>query len=74
MAIAFEWAESKNRTNLSKHGVSLETAALIFDDPLAISFPERVVVGEERWQTIGDIGGALIFVVAHRFAARTVTK
>jgi uncharacterized DUF497 family protein len=65
MATTFEWDESKNRTNLTKHGVSFETAALIFDDPLAISFPERVVAGEERWQTIGSVDGALILVVAH---------
>jgi uncharacterized DUF497 family protein len=32
---------------------------------LAIRAPERVVDGEERWQTIGNAGGILILTVAH---------
>ena len=29
---AFEWDESKNRSNLEKHGVSFEEAQLAFED------------------------------------------
>jgi uncharacterized protein len=62
----FEWDEVKNRRNLAKHKISFETARLVFDDPYAHSIQERVVSGEERWQTVGMIEG-LIVVVAHTY-------
>lgn len=43
-----EWDERKNRLNQTKHGIAFETAALVFEDPLAVSTPERNVEGEER--------------------------
>jgi hypothetical protein len=61
----FEWDEQKNRTNLAKHGVSFETAQLVFEDPLALSIQDRYDNGEERWQTIGLAGGLVILLVAH---------
>jgi uncharacterized protein len=51
----FEWDEEKNRSNLAKHKVSFETAISVFDDPFALSIQDRVVDGEERWQTSGMI-------------------
>jgi uncharacterized DUF497 family protein len=36
-AMRFEWDEQKNRQNLHKHDVRVETAVLLFDDPYAIS-------------------------------------
>ena len=62
----FEWDEVKNRRNLVKHEISFETARLVFDDPYARSIQDRVVDGEDRWQTIGMIEG-LIVVVAHTY-------
>ena len=59
------WDERKNRSNAIKHGISFETAALVFDDPQAQSRLERIVEGEERWQTIGSVGGILILLIAH---------
>ena|SRR5271154_3131908 len=59
----FEWDEAKNRSNLAKHKISLETASLVFDDPDALSIQDRVVEGEERWQTLGMIVGILLIVV-----------
>lgn len=56
------WSEAKNRANKLKHGLSFETARLVFNDPLAASqrdpYPD-----EERWQTIGLIGSVIVFVV-----------
>ncbi len=60
----FEWDETKNQENRGKHGISFETAALVFDDPQALSEQDRVVNDEERWQTIGSIG-VLVVLVAH---------
>jgi len=63
----FVWDEDKNRRNLAKHKVSFETARLVFDDPRAISQMDRVVEGEERWQTLGLAGGIVVLLVAHTY-------
>lgn len=59
------WDEAKNRSNIRKHGVSFETAQLVFDDPHHLSVLGREVGGEERWQTFGLLGGAVILLVPH---------
>jgi hypothetical protein len=59
----FEWDEDKSRRNLEKHRISFETAKLVFDDPYARSIQNRVVAGEERWQTVGMISGVIVVVV-----------
>jgi len=61
----FVWNEKKSRRNRAKHGVSFETAQMVFADPLALSILDRVVDGEERWQTLGLIAGAVVVLVAH---------
>jgi uncharacterized DUF497 family protein len=53
------WDEEKNESNKAKHGVSFETATLVFDDPLHLSRQDRVEDGEERWQTLGNAGGGV---------------
>jgi len=61
-----EWDEAKNRQNLAKHGIDFETAALVFEDPHALSFQDRIIEGEERWQTFGVINELMLIVmVAH---------
>lgn len=57
------WDPAKNRTNERKHGVSFETAQLVFDDPLALSRPDAGAHDEERWQTVGVVANVAIFVV-----------
>ena len=61
----FEWDEVKNQRNIRKHGVSFETAALAFADPLHVSLQDRIENGEERWQTIGAVEGYTLLLVAH---------
>jgi uncharacterized DUF497 family protein len=61
------WDEAKSRANRLKHGVSFETARLVFDDPLHVSVPDRHEHGEERWKTIGLVGSVVILVVAHTY-------
>lgn len=63
----FVWDEAKNRRNRAKHRVSFESARLVFDDPLALSIQDRVFEGEERWQTVGLVGGSVILLVAHTY-------
>ena len=38
--LRFEWDASKAERNLEKHGVSFEIASLVFENPLAVIFPD----------------------------------
>jgi uncharacterized protein len=62
-----EWDEAKNRHNIAKHKVGFETGRLVFEDPRALSVRDRIVEGEERWQTLGMIGGVVVLLVAHSY-------
>ena len=62
----FGWDEDKNRSNISKHRLSFETAISVFDDPESVSIQGRVVEGEERWQTLGMVSGSVL-IVAHTY-------
>ncbi len=63
----FEWDEHKNRHNRRKHDVGFETAALVFDDPYALTQRDFSVENEERWITVGAIGPGSILLVVHTF-------
>jgi len=53
----FTWDETKNEINARQHGISFESACLVFDDPLHISRQDRIENAEQRWQTLGMAGG-----------------
>jgi len=55
----FEWDENKNKTNRDK-----------FNDPHALSVQDRHECGEERWQTLGLVGGVVMLLVAHTYTER----
>jgi len=61
----FEWDAAKAASNLKKHGISFDTALLVFSDPFVLTRPERIENGELRWQTLGRVGGRLLLLVAH---------
>jgi uncharacterized DUF497 family protein len=65
--VRFDWDPEKARENYRKHGVLFETAALVFDDPDFMMYPDRDVEGEERWHTIGRVLGVLVLLVVHTF-------
>lgn len=65
MQIRFEWDSTKAASNLRKHGVSFEDAIVAFADPFALMAPDRIEGLEQRWQTLGMIGGYLVLLVAH---------
>jgi uncharacterized protein len=56
------WDVDKAAGNRAKHGVSFNTAAAVFDDPLHLSKPDRHFDGD-RWNTIGKVGPVLLLVV-----------
>jgi uncharacterized DUF497 family protein len=59
------WDEPKSRSNRKKHGISFDTAAQVFLDPLHITRQDQVVEGEQRWQTIGMVDSVLLVLVAY---------
>ena len=65
-----DWDEQKNKRNQAKHGVGFELAQLVFDDPHQVSVQDRHENGEERWQTLGMVGGAVVLLVAHTYQVK----
>jgi uncharacterized protein len=65
MAIRFEWDDAKAKSNLRKHFVAFEDAIYAFTDPFALMQQDRIEEGEQRWQTLGRVGGYLVLLVAH---------
>ena len=63
--MTFEWDDAKDVANQRKHGLAFEEATYVFSDPLHVTSFERIVDGEERWQTFGLVGGIRILMVAH---------
>lgn len=65
MQIRFEWNDANAAKHFKKHGVSFEVAARVFADPFALMVQDRMENGEQRWQTVGRVGGHLLILVAH---------
>ncbi len=64
----FTWHEAKNLSNQRKHdGLGFEVAARVFLDPLHLSVQDRREGREQRWQTLGQVGGVTVLLVAHTF-------
>lgn len=63
----FRWDPRKDALNKDKHGIGFETASLVFSDPLHVSVPDRIVDSEQRWRTMGQVGGLIIIVVIHTY-------
>lgn len=61
------WNDRESRENERKHGLSFETARLVFDDPYAAT-REDEHSPECRWQTIGMVEN-LTLVVVHTWPA-----
>jgi uncharacterized DUF497 family protein len=63
--ILFEWDEAKAESNLRKHGIDFDDAIEVFYDPYTVVEQDRVVDGEQRWQTLGIVGDVIVLQVAH---------
>ena len=61
-AVRWRWDPDKAAANRVKHGLSFETAMLVFDDPLHASKPDPHPDGD-RWHTIGLVGPVLLLVI-----------
>lgn len=65
----FDWDRDKARANIVKHGVPFELARRVWEDPLHVVLPDRVVDGELRWHAIGLVGAVTLLVVVHTYPA-----
>ena len=61
----FEWDDTKDRRNPTKHGISFEEARLIFDGPVLTKVDDRQDYGEERFISYGQFGLQVIVAVVH---------
>ena len=70
-----EWDDNKNRINIRKHGISFETAALVFADEDRIEYYDRLhSVDEDRYIVLGYVQGILYVVYTMREdAARIIS-
>jgi uncharacterized protein len=67
MAMKFVWDAAKARSNLSKHAVSFALAEQIWNDPLHVILPDRLIDGEQRWHAIGVVGSVTLLVAVHLY-------
>ena len=56
--VRWTWDPDKAAANRARHGLSFETAVLVFEDPLHASKPDPHPDGD-RWHTIGLVGPVL---------------
>lgn len=59
----FEWDESKNQSNLIKHGFDFADAYRIFNLPMVVELDERENYGEDRFVAIGLLDGRVVVIV-----------
>jgi uncharacterized DUF497 family protein len=62
----YEWDANKASKNSQKHGVALDEAATVFDDPMFITVvDDEHSADEERYITIGMSSLNRLLMVAH---------
>lgn len=63
----FEWDEEKEKRNIQKHGISFETASLVFNDEHRLEYYDREhSIDEDRYITIGIVHKILVVVYTQR--------
>ena len=70
-----EWDDNKNKINIKKHGISFDTAALVFADEDRIEFYDKAhSIDEDRYVVLGCVHGVLYVVYTMRDeAARLIS-
>lgn len=58
--VIWKWDPGKAEINRSKHGLSFETACLVFNDPCLLSDLDPFEA-ELRWRTLGTVMGIVLF-------------
>jgi uncharacterized DUF497 family protein len=65
MRTKFQWDSNKRKSNLAKHRIDFNVAAVAFDDPFHVSKPDQFVDGELRWKTFGQVNDVTLLLVIH---------
>ena len=60
--MGWTWGPKKAAADRIKHGLSFETAILVFDDPFHASKPDPHP-DDDRWHTVGLIGPVLLLAI-----------
>jgi len=70
-----EWDDNKNKIKIRKHGISFETAALVFADEERIEYYDKLhSLDEDRFVVLGCVQGILYVVYTIRGeAARLIS-
>ena len=73
--VLVEWDDNKNQINIKKHGISFETAALVFADEERIEYYDKLhSQDEDRYIVLGCVQGILYVVYTMRGeAARLIS-
>ena len=72
MELIFEWDKNKAKANLRKHKISFDEAKTVFNDPLAITFPDDFHSDEEdRLISIGMSANSRVLLVVHTEESET---
>ncbi len=65
--VLVEWDENKNENNIKKHGLSFDTAALVFADDNRIEYYDRLhSLEEDRYVVLGSVHGVLFVIYTIR--------
>ncbi len=59
----FEWDESKQTSNLRKHGINFSDVPIVFDGSIVTVEDARFDYGEERFVTFGLLQGQVVAIV-----------
>jgi hypothetical protein len=59
----FTWDERKRRTNLKAHGLDFLDALQVFDGPTFTFEDDRFGYGEQRFVSLGFLGGVAVSIV-----------
>jgi uncharacterized protein len=59
----FTWDERKRRSNLRDHGFDFRDAAQVFEGPIFTFEDERFAYAEQRFMTLGFLGGLVVSIV-----------
>lgn len=66
MSLSFEWDPAKAASNLTKHGVSFESASTAFGDSRSLVIPDPAHSQlEDRFILLGQTQQGLMVVVVH---------
>jgi uncharacterized DUF497 family protein len=59
----FSWDERKRRLNLKEHGFDFVDASSVFEGPTFTFEDDRFAYDEQRFMTLGFLGGIVVSIV-----------